>query len=85
MAINEAEKNLWLVGADGEVRVGDEAALAREVKRTLEGKGLSRGFVAACAGLFFKVLGDEYGFVPEGELARDGCCCPYSRVDGACS
>lgn len=31
MAINEAEKNLWLIGTDGEVRVGDEAALAREV------------------------------------------------------
>lgn len=69
-AINEAEKNLWLIGTDGEVRVGDEAALAREVKRTLGGKGLSRGFMTACADLFFKVLGDEYAFVPEGELAR---------------
>ena len=70
MAINEAEKNLWLIGADGEVRVGDEAALAREVKRALEGKDLSRGFMTACADLFFKALGDEYAFVPEGELAR---------------
>ena len=70
MAINEDEKSLWLIGAGGEVCVGDEAALAREVKRTLEGKGLSRGFMSACAGLFFKALGDEYAFVPEGELAR---------------
>lgn len=70
MAINEAEKNLWLIGTDGEVHVGDESALAREVKRTLEGKALSRGFMTACAGLFFKALGDEYAFVPEGELAR---------------
>ena len=70
MAINGAAKSLWLIGTDGEVRVGDEAALAREVKRTLEGKGLSRGFMTACADLFFKALGDEYAFVPEGELAR---------------
>ena len=26
--------------------------------------------MAACAGLFFEVLGGEYAFVPEGELAR---------------
>lgn len=26
--------------------------------------------MTACAGLFFKALGDEYAFVPEGELAR---------------
>lgn len=70
MAINETAKCLWLIGADGEVHVGDEAALAREVKCTLEGKGLSRGFMTACADLFFKALGDEYAFVPEGELAR---------------
>lgn len=70
MAINETEKNLWLIGTDGEVHVGDESALAREVKRTLEGKALSRGFMTACADLFFKALGDEYAFVPEGELAR---------------
>ena len=70
MAINETEKNLWLIGTGGEVRVGDESALAREVKRTLGGKDLSRGFMTACADLFFKVLGDEYAFVPEGELAR---------------
>lgn len=36
VAVNEAEKSLWLIGTDGEVRVGDEVALAREVKRTLE-------------------------------------------------
>ena len=36
-AINEAEKNLWLIGAGGEVRVGDEAWLVRGVERTLEG------------------------------------------------
>ena len=70
MVINEAEKSLWLIGAGGEVHVGDEVALAREVKRTLGGEGLSRGFMAACVGLFFKVLGDEYAFVPEGGLAR---------------
>lgn len=70
MAINETAKSLWLIGSDGEVRVGDEKALAREVKRTLEGKDLSRGFMTACANLFFKVLNDEYAFVPEGELAR---------------
>lgn len=70
MTASKSEKNLWLIGTDGEVRVGDEAALAREVKRTLEGKDLSRGFMTACADLFFKVLGDEYAFVPEGELAR---------------
>lgn len=70
MAINEAEKTPWLIGTDGEVRVGDGAALAREVKRILEGKALSRGFMTACADLFFKALGDEYAFVPEGELAR---------------
>lgn len=70
MAVNEAAKSLWLIGADGEVRVGGEAVLVREVKCALEGKGLSRGFMAACAGLFFKVLGDECAFVPEGELAR---------------
>lgn len=66
----ETEKNLWLIGTDGGVHVGDEAALAREVKRTLEGKDLSRGFMTACADMFFKALGDEYAFVPEGELAR---------------
>ena len=66
----ETAKSLWVVGSNGEVRVSDEAALAREVKRTLEGKGLSRNFMAACADLFFKVLGDECAFVPEGELAR---------------
>lgn len=70
MAINEAEKSLWLIGTDGEVRVGDEAALAREVKRALDGKDLSRNFMTACADLFFQVLDGEYGFVPEGELAR---------------
>lgn len=66
----ETAKNLWLIGTDGEVRVGDEAALAREVKRTLDGKDLSRNFMTACADLFFQVLDGEYGFVPEGELAR---------------
>lgn len=66
----ETAKNLWVIGSNGEVRVSDEAALAREVKRTLEGKDLSRGFMTSCADLFFKVLGDEYAFVPEGELAR---------------
>lgn len=70
MTASKSEKSLWLIGTDGEVHVGDESALAREVKRTLGGKGLSRGFMAACADLFFKVLGDEYAFVPEGELAR---------------
>lgn len=65
-----AAKNLWVIGSNGEVRVGDEAALAREVKRALDGKGLSRGFMAACADLFFQVLDGEYGFVPGGELAR---------------
>ena len=70
MTASKSEKSLWLIGTDGEVCVGDEASLAREVKRTLEGKVLSRGFMAACAGVFFKVLGDEYAFVPEGELAR---------------
>ena len=70
MAIGEAVKGLWLIGAGGEVRVGDEAALAREVKRALGGEGLSRGFMAACADLFFEVLGDGYAFVPEGGLAR---------------
>ena len=38
--------------------------------RTLEGKDLSCGFMTACADLFFKALGDEYAFVPEGGLAR---------------
>lgn len=70
MTASKSEKNLWLIGSNGEVCVGDEAALAREVKRTLEGKDLSRGFMTACADLFFQALGDEYGFVPEGELAR---------------
>ena len=70
MAINEAGKSLWLVGAGGGVRVGGEAAVAREVKRAVEGKDLSCGFMAACADLFFKVLGDGRVFVPEGELAR---------------
>lgn len=70
MTTSKSEKSLWLIGTDGEVHVGDEAALAREVKRTLEGRDLSRGFMTACADLFFKVLGDEYAFVPEGELAR---------------
>lgn len=66
----ETAKNLWVVGSNGEVRVGDEAALAREVKRALDGKDLSRSFMTACADLFFQVLDGEYGFVPEGELAR---------------
>lgn len=67
----ETAKSMWLIGTtDGEVHVGDEAALAREVKRTLEGKDLSRGFMTECADLFFKALNDEYAFVPEGELAR---------------
>ena len=70
MATNKSEKNLWNIGADGEVHVGDEAWLAREVERTLAGKGLSRAFTTACADLFFRVLDGEYGFVPEGELAR---------------
>lgn len=70
MTASKPEKSLWLIGADGEVHVGDEGALACEVRRALGGKGLSRGFMAACADLFFKVLGDEYVFVPEGELAR---------------
>lgn len=50
--------------------MGDEAVLAREVKRTLEGKDLSRGFMTACADLFFQALGDGYAFVPEGGLAH---------------
>lgn len=66
----DAAKNLWLIGADGGVHVGDEAALAREVKRALDGKDLSRNFMTACADLFFQVLDGEYAFVPEGELAR---------------
>lgn len=84
MAINETEKSLWVIGSNGEVRACDEAALAREVKRALDGKDLSRGFMTACADLFFQVLDGEYAFVPEGELARDGRCCSYSRVDSAC-
>ena len=55
-----------MIGSNGEVRVGDEAALAREVKRALDGKDLSRNFMTACADLFFQVLDGEYGFVPEG-------------------
>lgn len=70
MTASKSEKSLWLIGSNGEVHVGDEAALTCEVKRTLEGKDLSRRFMTACADLFFKVLGDEYAFVPEGELAR---------------
>ena len=70
MTTSKSEKSLWLIGTGGEVHVGDEAALAREVKRILEGKGLSRGFMTACADLFFKALGDGCAFVPEGELAR---------------
>ena len=70
MTASKSEKSLWLIGSNGEVHVGDEAALACEVKRALEGKALSRRFMTACADLFFKVLGDEYAFVPEGELAR---------------
>lgn len=66
----ETAKNLWVIGSNGEVRVGDEAALAREVKRALDGKDLSRNFMTACADLFFQVLDGEYGFVSEGELAR---------------
>lgn len=66
----ETAKNLWVIGSNGEVRVGDEAALAREVKRALDGKDLSRNFMTACADLFFQVLDGEYGFVPEGELSR---------------
>lgn len=66
----EAAKSLWVIGSNGEVRVGDGAALAREVKRALDGKVLSRNFMAACAGLFFKALGDGYAFVPEGGLAH---------------
>lgn len=66
----ETAKNLWVIGSNGEVRVGDEAVLAREVKRALDGRGLSRNFMTACADLFFQVLDGEYGFVPEGELAR---------------
>lgn len=66
----ETAKNLWLIGTDGGVHVGDEAALAREVKRALDGKDLSSNFMTACADLFFQVLDGEYGFVPEGELAR---------------
>lgn len=70
MTASKSEKSLWLIGSNGEVHVGDEAALACEVKRTLEGKDLSRRFMTACADMFFKALGDEYAFVPEGELAR---------------
>lgn len=66
----ETAKNLWVIGSNGEVRACDEAALAREVKRALDGKDLSRNFMTACADLFFQVLDGEYGFVPEGELAR---------------
>ena len=70
MTTSKSEKNLWVIGSNGEVRVGDEVALAREVKRALAGKDLSRGFMTACADLFFKALNDEYAFVPECELAR---------------
>ena len=69
-AAQETAKSLWVIGSNGEVRACDEAALACEVKRVLDGKGLSRDFMTACADLFFQVLGGEYGFVPGGELAR---------------
>jgi hypothetical protein len=36
----ETAKNLWVIGSNGEVRVGDEAALAREVKRRPRWQGL---------------------------------------------
>lgn len=62
----ETAKNLWVIGSNGEVRACGGAALAREVKRALDGKDLSRIFMAACAGLFFRVLDGEYGFVPGG-------------------
>lgn len=70
MTTSKSEKNLWLIGTDGEVRVGDEAALTREVKRALAGKDLSRGFMTACVDLFFQVLDGEYGFIPNDELSR---------------
>lgn len=75
----ETAKNLWAIGSNGEVRACDEAALAREVKRALDGKDLSRNFMTACADLFFQVLDGEYGFVPEGELARTCPRAPLAR------
>lgn len=78
----ETAKNLRVIGSNGEVRACDEAALAREVKRALDGKDLSRNFMTACADLFFQVLDGEYGFVPEGELARTCPRAPLARGAG---
>ena len=68
-AVKGAARGLWVFGSSGGVRACGEAAFARGVRRALDGKGLSRGFMAACAGLFFQVFDGECGFVPVG-LAR---------------
>ena len=77
----ETAKNLWVIGSNGEVRACDEAALAREVKRALDGKDLSRNFMTACADLFFRVLDGEYGFVPT--LSRERFACVVVSPPGA--
>lgn len=70
MAINKAEKNLWMIGTDGEVRVGDEAALAREAAALIGDNEPSDALMEAYAGLFFAAL-SESGYEPDDDMRRE--------------
>ena len=70
MAINKEEKNLWVIGTDGEVRVGDEAALAREAAALIGDNEPSDALMEAYADLFFAAL-SESGYEPDDDMRRE--------------
>lgn len=70
MAIDKAEKSLWLIGSDGEVRVGDGKALAREAEALIGDEEPSDALMGAYAGLFFAAL-SESGYEPDDDMRRE--------------
>ena len=70
MAIDKAEKSLWLIGSDGEVRVGDEKALAREAAALIGDNEPSDALMEAYADLFFTTL-SESGYEPDDDMRRE--------------
>lgn len=66
----ETAKNLWVIGSNGEVRVGDEAALAREAETLIGDEAPSDALMEAYADLFFAAL-SESGYEPDDDMRRE--------------
>ena len=70
MTINKGKKSLWLIRSDGEVRVGDEKALAREAAALIGDNEPSDALMEAYADLFFAAL-SESGYEPDDDMRRE--------------